>query len=310
MTGGARQSRESLELLALIGERVRGLRARRGMTRKVLAADSSVSERYLAQLEHGHGNISIARLLDIANALGVETTELMRGEAEISAEFSLIDELVRRLGPAEQKQALGLLRQKFSGHSGQRRHIALIGLRGAGKTTLCTLLAEKLEWPFVRLAGEIERAAQLRISEIFSLSGQKGYRRLEEQALLEAIERPEPCIIEAGGSMVAEPNTFNTLIASCFVVWVRAMPEEHMQRVIGQGDMRPMAGNPQAMQDLKGILEEREPYYAQAHAILDTSNQTVSASFDRLWEIIAARPAFYAGASPSSAAPSWRSLKR
>ena len=267
------------------------MRARRGMTRKILARDSSVSERYLAQLEQGHGNISIARLLDIANALGVETAELLRGEAEVSAEFSLIDELIRRLPPMEQKQALGLLRQQFSEHSSQRGHIALIGLRGAGKTTLGGLLAEKLDRPFVRLVGEIEHTAQMRISEIFSLSGQKGYRRLEEQALQEAIKRLEPCIIEAGGSIVAEPNTFNILMTSCFVIWVRATPEEHMQRVTAQGDMRPMAGNPEAMKDLIGILEEREPYYSQAHAILDTAGQTVSDSFARFQEIIAARPA-------------------
>lgn len=291
MVNKTRQSKDALDLLALIGGRVRGLRARRGMTRKVLARDSSVSERYLAQLEQGHGNISIARLLDIANALGVETAELLRGEAEVSAEFSLIDELVRRLAPMEQKQALGLLRQQFSEHSSQRGHIALIGLRGAGKTTLGGLLAEKLNQPFVRLVGEIERTAQMRISEIFSLSGQKGYRRLEEQALQEAIKRLEPCIIEAGGSIVAEPNTFNILMTSCFVIWVRATPEEHMQRVTAQGDMRPMAGNPEAMKDLIGILEEREPYYSQAHAILDTAGQTVSDSFARLQEIIAARPA-------------------
>lgn len=291
MVNKSRQSKDALDLLALIGGRVRGLRARRGMTRKVLARDSSVSERYLAQLEQGHGNISIARLLDIADALGVETAELLRGEAEVSAEFSLIDELVRRLPPMEQKQALGLLRQQFSEHPGQRGHVALIGLRGAGKTTLGGLLAEKLARPFVRLVGEIEHAARLRISEIFSLSGQKGYRRLEERALKEAIKRLEPCIIEAGGSIVAEPNTFNILMTSCFVIWVRATPEEHMQRVTAQGDMRPMAGNPEAMKDLIGILEEREPYYSQAHAILDTAGQTVSDSFVRLQEIIAARPA-------------------
>lgn len=288
MTGQTRQSKESLALLALIGKRVRGLRARRGMTRRALARDSSVSERYLAQLEQGDGNISIARLLDIANALGLETAELLRRETEVSAEISLIDELVRRLPPMEQKRALGLLRQQFSRHSGQRRHIALVGLRGAGKSTLGKLLAEKLERPFVKLAGEIERAARMRISEIFSLSGQKGYRRLEEQALLEATRQTGPTVIETGGSIVAEPNTFNVLMTSCFVIWVRAQPEEHMQRVIAQGDMRPMAGNPEAMKDLTRILEEREPYYAQAHAVLDTSGQTVAASFARLQEIIAA----------------------
>lgn len=261
------------------------------MTRRALARDSSVSERYLAQLEQGHGNISIARLLDIANALGVETAELLRGEDDVSAEISLIDELVRRLPPMEQKQALGLLRQQFSEHSGQRGHIALIGLRGAGKSTLGRMLADQMERPFVRLVGEIERAAHMEISEIFSLSGQKGYRRLEEQALLEVTRRPEPSIIEAGGSIVADPNTFNVLMTRCFVIWVRALPEEHMQRATEQGDMRPMEGNPEAMKDLTRILEEREPYYAQAHAILDTSEQTVDASFARLQEILAARPA-------------------
>ena len=291
MTGQGRQSKESLALLALIGERVRGLRARRGMTRKALAQDSSVSERYLAQLEQGHGNISIARLLDIANALGVETPELLRGEAEVSAEASLIDEIVRRLPPMEQKQALGLLRQQFSGHPGPRGHIALIGLRGAGKTTMGELLAEELNRPFVRLVAEIERAAQMRISEVFSLSGQKGYRRLEERALLEAIKPSAPCVIEAGGSIVADPNTFNVLMASCFVIWVRALPEENMQRATEQGDMRPMEGNPEAMKDLTRILEEREPYYSQAHAVLDTSGQTVNASFAKLREIVAEGPA-------------------
>lgn len=282
-------SSDTQELLSLIGMRVRGLRARRGMTRRALAEQSAVSERFLAQLEQGEGNISIARLRDIAVALGVDIAELLRDEAAASAEVALIDALVRRMPSDRQQEALGVLRRRFGERPGAEGHIALIGLRGAGKTTLGERLAEALERPFVRLVGEIERLAQMPVSEIFSLSGQQGYRRFEERALMETVGREQPCIIEAGGSIVAEARSFNILIDSCLVIWVKARPEDHMQRVIAQGDTRPMADNPEAMDDLKRILEERESYYAQAHAILDTAGKSVDESLADLRHIVAAQ---------------------
>jgi len=238
------------ELLEDLGRKVRALRAGRGMTRKMLAADSSVSERYLAQLEQGQGNISIGLLQRVAKALRTDLGEMLRGGNDASAEQVLINELIQRLDSDEQHRALQLLYQNFSATRDCRR-IALVGMRGAGKTSLGSRLAEHLDIPFVQLVTEIENLGGMPVSEILSLSGQDGYRRLEEQALFDVLARLEKCVIETGGSIVSETNLLNALLTSCHVVWVKASPEEHMQRVIDQGDMRPMQSNDDAMADLR-----------------------------------------------------------
>lgn len=266
---------ECSDLLGLIGNRVRSLRARRGMTRKSLMAESGVSERHLAELEMGRGNMSIALLERVARALETDLGNLVRGGQDETIEQILINEQLQSLTPAELKSALELLHSRYFANTGLRRRIALIGLRGAGKTTLGKQLARQRKLPFIRLVIEIEKLAGMDASVIFELSGQSGYRRLEEKALTETLSSYQGCVIEVGGSIVTNPDLFNLLLTSCTVVWIRALPEQHMQRVIDQGDLRPMAGNDDAMSDLKRILEEREPFYARAHCILDTSARSV-----------------------------------
>jgi len=266
---------DSSDLLGLIGSRVRGLRARRGMTRKSLVAESGVSERHLAQLEMGRGNMSIALLGRVAHALDTDLGDLVRGGQDAAIEQILINEQLQSLSQADLKSALDLLHTRYFAKTAIRRRIALIGLRGAGKTTFGKRLARHRKVPFVRLVAEVEKLAGMDASVIFELSGQSGYRRLEEKALTETLSGFQACVIEVGGSIGANPDLFDLLLTSCTVVWVRALPEQHMQRVIDQGDLRPMAGNVDAMSDLKRILDEREPFYTRAHYILDTSARSV-----------------------------------
>ena len=269
------------ELLESLGRKVRALRAGRGMTRKMLAVDSGVSERYLAQLEQGKGNISIGLLQRVAKALRTDIAHLLQTGNEITAEQVLINELIQRLDSEEQHLALQLLYQNFSTTHDCSR-IALVGMRGAGKTSLGSRLAKQIGVPFVQLVTEVEKLGGMPVAEILSLSGQDGYRRLEEKALFDILARLEKCVIETGGSIVSETSLFNVLLTSCHVVWIKAQPEEHMQRVIDQGDMRPIESNDHAMADLRRILDAREPFYAQSHATIDTSNTNMEKSFQQL----------------------------
>ena len=278
---------ESEELfLQQVGNRVRGLRASRGMTRKMLAHDSSVSERYLANIEQGNGNISINLLRQVAGALRTELAELLPSSTKQTPEQSLINEFIGRLSHKEQQAALQTLYQQFSSLADSHTRIALIGLRGAGKTTLGQLLNKRQQLPFIRLASEIESIGGMAISEILALSGQAGYRRLEEKALFRTLNEYDSCCIETGGSIVSEPKELNLLLTTCLVIWVRATPEEHMDRVIAQGDLRPMANNNDAMEDLRRILKERNPYYGKAHAVLDTSGKSIEQSYSELINLI------------------------
>jgi XRE family aerobic/anaerobic benzoate catabolism transcriptional regulator len=251
------------------------------MTRKMLAVDSGVSERYLAQLEQGKGNISIGLLQRVAEALRTDITEMLQSGNEFTAEQVLINELVQRLDSEEQHLALQLLYQNFSTTHDCNR-IALVGMRGAGKTSLGSRLAKQIGVPFVQLVTEIEKLGGMPVAEILSLSGQDGYRRLEEKALFDILARLEKCVIETGGSIVSETSLFNVLLTSCHVVWIKALPEEHMQRVIDQGDMRPIESNDHAMADLRRILDAREPFYAQSHSTIDTSDVNIEKSFQQL----------------------------
>ena len=274
------------DLLEHLGRKVRALRAGRGMTRKMLATDSAVSERYLAQLEQGQGNISIGLLQRVAIALRTELAELLEVGKGVTAEQVLINELIQRLDSDDQHRALHLLYRNFAASNDCGR-IALIGLRGAGKTSLGSRLAEYLDVPFIQLVTEIEKLAGMPVAEILSLSGQDGYRRLEERALLDVLARLEKCVLETGGSIVSETGLLNALLTTCHVVWIKASPEDHMQRVIDQGDMRPMQSNDDAMADLRRILEAREPFYLQAHTIIDTAGRKLEDSFAQLTETLA-----------------------
>ncbi len=278
----------SVDLLEDLGGKVKAVRASRGMTRKMLAADSNVSERYLAQLEQGKGNISIGLLQRVALALRTNLGDLLGGNKDITAEQVLIKELIQRLDHNDQHRALQLLYQNFSASNDGGR-IALVGMRGAGKTSLGSRLAEYLEVPFVQLVTEIEQLGGMPVAEILSLSGKGGYRSLEEKALFDVLARLDKCVIETGGSIVSESALFNMLLTSCYVVWIKALPEEHMQRVIDQGDMRPIQSNDDAMTALRRILEVREPFYAQAHVTVDTANSALGKSFQQLCQVLSKR---------------------
>ncbi|HXH03665.1 MAG TPA: helix-turn-helix transcriptional regulator [Candidatus Competibacteraceae bacterium] len=269
--------------IAHIGERVRGLRARRGMTRKDLSKHSGISERYLAQVEGGEANISITLLWRIAQAMNVEFHELLPYNSKPAIQVAPLLAFLERLSPEQQKSAYSLLLKHFADAKGPVHGVALIGLRGAGKTTLGSLLAKEMSIPFLRLGEIIEKFAGMGVGEIFSLGGQQAYRRLEHQAVQHVIDNYDNVILEAGGSLVSEKETYDLLLTSFYTVWVRAQPEEHMSRVIAQGDFRPMAGNQEAMEDLRRILTEREPYYQAANYVLDTSGRSVE---DCLQELV------------------------
>jgi XRE family aerobic/anaerobic benzoate catabolism transcriptional regulator len=276
--------RVTVDPLKLLAERVKQARARRGMTRKQLARDSGVSERYLAQIESGHGNISVLVLRRLAKALNVSADALLFEGPEPPVELVHLVEFLRRLTFDELKLARQMLLHQFGGVNPAARHrrIALIGLRGAGKSTLGAGLAERLDMPFLELDRLIEQDSGLTLNLIFDFRGQVGFRELERHCLDDVVGRYPSFVLATGGSLVSEPSTFERLLASCFTVWVRTSPEEHMQRVIAQGDMRPMANNRDAMSDLKQILAEREVLYSKADIQLDTAEHTLEESLDML----------------------------
>ncbi|MCY4064824.1 MAG: helix-turn-helix transcriptional regulator [Rhodospirillaceae bacterium] len=269
--------------LAGLGERVRAARARRGMSRKVLSRASGVSERYLAQLEAGKGNISIGLLRKVAEAMSVPLGDLVR-EGERPVDLTLLIRRLERLQPDELAQANSLLTETLGlGESGRRiDRVALIGLRGAGKTTLGAALARRSGAPFIEMAREIERTAGMSVDQIFDLSGQAAYRRYERRALEDVLAAHPECVIAAGGSIVSEPETYEMLLRECFTVWLRATPEDHMRRVREQGDTRPMENSREAMADLKRILETRNALYTRADVVLDTSSRSVEATLNAL----------------------------
>lgn len=270
------------EFLVLVGNRVRRLRASRGMSRKLLSKHSDVSERYLANLEQGCGNISINLLRQVADALNTSIGDILPSSKRLTPEQTLINDFVSRMQRNDQRATLQMLYQKFSNLANTHTRIALIGLRGAGKTTIGEVLEKEQKLPLVRLSAKIEAMAGIPLSEILNLSGQQGYRRLEEKALYETLNENDSCCIEAGGSIVSEFKGLNLLMTTCLVVWVKTTPEEHMERVIKQGDLRPIIDNEDAMADLKAILEERTPYYEQAHITLDTTGKTPQESYAEL----------------------------
>jgi XRE family aerobic/anaerobic benzoate catabolism transcriptional regulator len=281
----ARTDDEDAFLVAL-GERVRGLRARRGITRRALADGAAVSERHLANLELGQGNASVLVLRQVAQALGASLAELLGDETTATAEGLLIRELLHGRDDADLQRARLALARLFrvGAASPDRRaqRIALIGLRGAGKSTLGQRLADALGRPFVELDHAIERIAGCSVAEIHSLYGPNAYRRYERRALDEVLEAHPAVVIATPGGVVSEAATFQRVLSECLTVWLQASPEEHMARVIAQGDTRPMAGNREAMDDLKRILATRAALYAKADIVIDTSGRPIDAVFETL----------------------------
>jgi len=269
--------RPETDYLKMLGERVRAERSRKEVTRKELARAGAVSERFLAQLETGHGNISIIRLRRIAHALGLGVEQLAQERNGAVPEMAELVSLLEKLKPEERRQAQAILAQRFGARNEEERRgrIALVGMRGAGKSTLGPMLAERIGAPFIELDRRIEQESGVKLSAIFDLYGPAGFHRLERDALERVLASQERFVLATGGSIVNVPETFSRLRSACFTVWLKAKPEDHMQRVIAQGDKRPMAGSQWAMADLRKILAGREPMYEQADAKLNTSGKTL-----------------------------------
>ncbi len=279
-------------VLAGLGERVRQARARRGMSRRALAQHSEVSERYLAQLEAGEGNASYLVLHRIALALKLPLTELSDERPAASIEWMLLEQLLKDLPAATLQQVRLQVQTDFlqPGPTQRDSRIALIGLRGAGKLTLGAQLGAHFARPFIELDREIEHSAGASLEEIFLLYGQAGYRRHEMRCLKRILEDYPTCVVATGGSIVSEPETYALLLSTCRTVWLKAAPEEHMARVIAQGDMRPMSGNTEAMDDLRRILAERAERYAQADHTVDSTDKDIATTFDALRALLDPRP--------------------
>lgn len=277
---------DDADFLQKLGRRVRELRERRDVTRRVLAAQADVSERYLGQLETGEGNISIMLLRRVAVALKVPIGELLETEPDQSQK-RLIRQFLEEIPRHRIEDLLvRLSREVGTEREARRNRIALIGLRGAGKSTLGERLASDLGVPFIELDREIEAESGLPLAELFSLYGQAGYRRFEGRCLERVVKEYPRAVLSVGGGVVSEGGTYDFLLGNCFTVWLKARPEEHMQRVIAQGDMRPMAESREAMEDLKRILAGREPQYRKADEIVDTSGLTVETAFARLLDLV------------------------
>ncbi|CAN7151575.1 helix-turn-helix transcriptional regulator [Acidovorax sp. LjRoot118] len=272
-------------LLAALGERVRNLRAQRGLTRKAVAIAADVSERHLANLEYGTGNASILVLQQVAGALHCSLAELVGDVTTSSPEWLLIRELLENRSEADLRRvrlALGELLGTASVDPARHSRIALVGLRGAGKSTLGQMLADDLELPFVELSREIEKLAGCSVREIHDLYGTNAYRRYERRALEETIQIYSEVVIATPGGIVSDPATLNELLAHCTTVWLQAAPEEHMGRVAAQGDTRPMAASKEAMDDLRRILSGRAAFYSKADLSVDTSGKSLAQAFQGL----------------------------
>jgi XRE family transcriptional regulator, aerobic/anaerobic benzoate catabolism transcriptional regulator len=282
-TGSASDSKDPF--LVVLGERVRMMRSRRGVTRKVLAREAGISERHLANLETGTGNASVLLLRQLAQALNCSMAELVGQDGVVSPELVLIRQLLRgrdEVTLQRIRRALAELLGTGQPDPSRTGRIALIGLRGAGKSSLGEMLANDLGVPFVELNRVIERIVGCSVYEIHSLYGSAAYRRYEQRALEETIMGFPRAVIATAGGLVSEPSTFGALLSRCYTVWLRASPEEHMKRVLAQGDMRPMAGNAEAMDDLKRILAGREAFYAKADLTFDTSGRTMADAYREL----------------------------
>ena len=254
------------------------------MSRKLLARHSEVSERYLAQLEAGQGNFSIVLLRRVAHAIGVPLRDIIDEQPDRSVEALWVSQFLERLAPTDLALARDLLLARFPAQSAGMREerIALIGLRGAGKSTLGSALAQRLDVPFIELDREIERQSGIGLSQLFELFGQEVFRRNERTALEAILHRHPRFVLATGGSLVTEPGTYELLSSSCRTVWLKAAPEEHMRRVVEQGDLRPIADNDRAMEDLMSILTSREPLYAKADLMLDTAGKSPEQSLHEL----------------------------
>jgi len=276
----ARDAAAEAAYLARLGTRVRSWRQEHGLARKALALASGVSERYLAQLEAGHGNVSVLLLRKVARAMNVSVEHLVRENGDPPATLAALTQFLGTLSEDRVDAAYRLLQAQFG--TPRRHRIALLGLRGAGKSTLGAKLAQALDTTFVELDREVEREAGSELGDVFSIYGQDAFRRFERRALERVLRHHDRAVIATGGSIVSEPETYQLLRDRCFCVWLKASPEEHMARVMAQGDMRPFRGRAEALEEIRRLLTERDRLYARADATIDTSGQTVKQSMARL----------------------------
>ena len=274
---------------AEIGRMVRLGRARRGMSRRQLAQESGTSERYLAQIEGGTGNPSVLVLRAIADALEMPMFELLPQTGGVAAPYARIIDLLGRAPPSDLASIAELIERQLAhaAATDRARRIGLVGLRGAGKSTLGKLLAEKLGVPFVELDRMVEQQYGASIPLLIEMSGVATFRRHERACLERVIAENEAAVIATAGGIVSNPETYGLLLRRTHTVWISAQPEEHMSRVMKQGDFRPMAKNREAMADLHAILESRRADYARAETTLDTSGTTVQQSIARLAKLVA-----------------------
>jgi len=279
---------EDAAFLAALGRQVRESRERRGLARKAVSQSAGVSERYLAQLEAGEGNASVLLLRSVAGALAIPLTELI-DPREGAVEKRLIRRFLDGLPEHRLEDVVFRLMRDYGEEAATRRkRVALVGLRGAGKTTLGSALAAELGKPFIELDHEIEREAGVSLSEIFLLYGQAGYRRIERRCLERQIGVQAELVMSVGGGIVSEPETYNLLLQHCFTIWIKASPDEHMARVAAQGDLRPMQGHTEAMADLKRILDSRELLYRKADVTIDTAGEDPRQSLSKLRQAVLA----------------------
>ncbi len=289
-SSGEADGQERHPYLVALGQRMAALRARRGMTRKAVAQAADVSERHLANMEYGVGNASLLVLLQVSGALQCAVSELIGDITTSSPEWLMIRELLSSQDDATLQRvriALGaLLGNTQAGDGSPSKRIALVGLRGAGKSTLGVMLAKDLGYPFIELSREIEKLAGGSVAEIQALYGANAYRRYERRALEELVKSYSEVVIATPGGLVSEAATFTQLISQCTTVWLQADPVDHLKRVTAQGDMRPMAASKEAMEDLKGILAGRAAFYSKAQLRVDTSAQDLNATFAALRQVV------------------------
>ena len=281
-------NRAAAAWLAGIGSEVRRNRAKRGMTRRQLATASNTSERYLAQIESGAGNPSVTVLRAIAQALSLSTSALLGEPSGRTAAHAALLDLIARLPEQELPELTELIeaRAARSNRADRGRRIALVGLRGAGKSTLGRMLARHLGWPFIELDRLIEEDYGASIPDMIEMAGTATFRRLERAALDSVIAGHDAAVITTAGGIVSDPESYALLLRRSHTIWIKARPQDHMSRVIAQGDFRPMAQNREAMDDLVAILEARRTDYARAEAELDTSADAVERSFAKLLRVV------------------------
>jgi XRE family aerobic/anaerobic benzoate catabolism transcriptional regulator len=271
-----------------VGRMVRLGRAKRGMSRRQLAQESGTSERYLAQIESGASNPSVLVMRAIADALEIPLFEMLPQTGGLSAPYARIIDLLARASPGDLSAIAESIERRIDGAAAtdRARRIALVGLRGAGKSTLGRMLAEKLGVPFIELDRLVEQEYGASVPLLIEMSGLATFRRHERACLERVVSEHDAAVIATAGGIVSNPETYGLLLRRTHAVWISTQPEEHMSRVMKQGDFRPMARNREAMADLHAILEARRGDYARAEATLDTAGATVQQSFGKLAKLV------------------------